>query len=63
MWALHYDPRHRKVLGNYAIPGPALPITSFGTDEKEELFFTAIAANGQGIYRFEKSPGRRSPED
>jgi len=51
------------VLGNYAIPGPALPITSFGTDEEEELFFTAIAANGQGIYRFENSAGNRSSED
>lgn len=63
MWALHYDPQHHKVLGNYAIPGPSLPITSFGTDEEEELFFTAIAPNGQGIYRFEQSPAHRSPED
>lgn len=63
MWALHYDPKQRKVLGNYAIPGPALPITSFGTGEEEQLFFTAIAANGQGIYRFEKSPDNRSPDD
>ncbi len=54
MWALHYDQQQHKVLGNYAIPGPALSIISFGTDEAGEIFFTVIAADGQGIYRFEK---------
>jgi glucose/arabinose dehydrogenase len=63
MWALHYDQQQHKVLGNYAIPGPALPITSFGTDEAEEIFFTIIAANGQGIYRFEKVRQNNSRAD
>jgi glucose/arabinose dehydrogenase len=63
MWALHYDHQQHKVLGNYAIPGPSLPITSFGTDEAEEIFFTIIAADGQGIYRFEKVRQNNSRAD
>ena len=43
--------------------GTPLAASAGGTDEEEELFFTAIAANGQGIYRFEKSPDNRSPDD
>jgi hypothetical protein len=54
IWALKYDERTRSVTANRPIPsdGPPLPIISFGEDEAGEVYFTVVAANGQGIYTF-----------
>ncbi len=53
VWALRYDTAKQKVLGNYSIAAPRLPIITFGEDEKGEAYFTAVSADGRGIYRFE----------
>ncbi len=37
---------------NETIEGNNLPILSFGEDEKGELYFLVVAADGHGIYRF-----------
>jgi glucose/arabinose dehydrogenase len=52
LWALDYDHRSEKVIANREIPGPSLPVSSFGEDEQGELFFTVIGGDSSGIYRF-----------
>jgi len=52
LWALDYDPAAKKVLGNYRIPSPMLPVINFGEDESGEVYFTRVAADGKGIFRF-----------
>jgi hypothetical protein len=32
----------------------SLPVISFGEDEQGEVYFTIVAANGQGIFTFAK---------
>ncbi len=42
----------KKVTGNREIPLPkAIPVMSFGEDEKGELYFTTYSPEGQGVYR------------
>lgn len=55
LWALRYDAQSERVIGNYEIPAPALPVTSFGVDEQDELYFTVVDPEGDGIYRFERT--------
>ncbi len=52
VWALTYDPAAKKVTANESITGNGLPILSFGEDEKGEVYFLVVAADGHGIYRF-----------
>ena len=52
VWALTYDPTAKKVTANESITGNGLPILSFGEDEKGEVYFLVVAADGHGIYRF-----------
>lgn len=52
IWALDYDTRARKVLGNYRIESPMMPIITFGEDEARELYFGIVTADGKGLYRF-----------
>jgi glucose/arabinose dehydrogenase len=54
IWALHYDTAAKKVITNEAIPSDKLPIISFGDDEKGEIYFTMVSANGKGVYKFKK---------
>ncbi|HUG93709.1 MAG TPA: family 16 glycoside hydrolase [Planctomycetaceae bacterium] len=57
VWGLRYDESKRQVTGNYGIAENQQPIISFGEDEEGEVYFLIVAANGQGIFRFErKSP-------
>jgi glucose/arabinose dehydrogenase len=52
LWALWYDPATKKVTANREIPLPkAIPVMSFGEDEKGELYFTTYSPEGQGVYR------------
>ena len=55
MWALRYDTAQRRVVEHLEIPGPALPIMSFGEDEQGELYMAVNDGNGNGIYRFVES--------
>ena len=51
VYALNYDHKTNKVLGNYSIPSPMFPIITFGEDEEGEAYFAVVTANGKGIYK------------
>ncbi len=51
VYALNYDHKTNKVLGNYSIPSPMFPIITFGEDEEGEVYFAVVTANGKGIYK------------
>jgi glucose/arabinose dehydrogenase len=55
LWALKYDADKKQVVGNYSIPGPNLPVISYGEDEQGEVYFTIVTPNGQGIFKFESA--------
>jgi glucose/arabinose dehydrogenase len=57
LWALRYDTQSQRVEGNHEIPGPSLPVTSFGEDQDGELYFSVVTGTGEGIYRFERTTG------
>ena len=52
LWGLRYDASTGKATGNYELGGPALPVMSYGEDEKGEVVFTC--EDGY-IYRFKPS--------
>jgi len=54
MWGLKYDEQAKQVKANRPIevPGPALPVISFGEDEAGEVYFMIVSPTGQGIYHF-----------
>ncbi|MEO1993704.1 MAG: PQQ-dependent sugar dehydrogenase, partial [Planctomycetaceae bacterium] len=52
IWALRYDAKQKRVVSNHAIPTGRMPVISFGEDEGGEVYFTIVASNGQGLYRF-----------
>ena len=54
IWALRYNESKKKVISNHLIPGNKLPVISFGEDEKGEVYFAIVSANGQGLFRFER---------
>jgi len=51
VYALNYDHKTNKVLGNYSVPSPMFPIITFGEDEEGEAYFAVVTANGKGIYK------------
>jgi glucose/arabinose dehydrogenase len=51
VYALNYDHKTSKVLGNYSIPSPMFPIITFGEDEEGEAYFAVVTGNGKGIYK------------
>jgi glucose/arabinose dehydrogenase len=51
VYALNYDNKTNKVLGNYSIPSPMFPIITFGEDEDGEAYFAVVTGNGKGIYK------------
>ena len=55
IWALQYDQVAKRVVKNYRIGSHGIPVLSFGEDEQGEVYYTIEAANGQGIYRFERT--------
>ncbi len=54
IWALKYDPHSKRVVDNYEIPAPSLPIISFGEDEAGEIYFMVVSSTGKGIYTLER---------
>ncbi len=52
IWALRYDEKAKKVVSNYIIPTPKMPVISFGEDEQGEVYFMIVSPKGEGIYRF-----------
>jgi glucose/arabinose dehydrogenase len=55
LWALKYDETKKRVVANHPIKDKALPIMSYGEDEKGEVYLMTYSATGKGIYRFVKS--------
>ena len=53
IWALRYDAKQKRVISNHAIRTGRMPVISFGEDEGGDVYFTIVASNGQGLYRFE----------
>ncbi len=53
LWALDYDSKAQKVVGNHLIPSQQLPVVSFGEDEKGEVYFMTVTGSGKGIYSFQ----------
>ncbi len=55
IWALQYDQATQRVVKNFRIGSTGIPVLSFGEDQQGEVYYTIEAANGQGIYRFERT--------
>lgn len=55
LWALRYDEQAKRVVANQIIPGPAIPVLSYGEDEDGEVYVLSASPTGEGIYRFAKS--------
>ncbi len=53
LWALKYDEKNQKVISNHSIKSNKMPVTAFGEDEQGEVYFTIVAPDGKGLYRFE----------
>lgn len=51
MWALRYDEAKKRVTANRPIRDRAIPVMSFGEDEKGEIYFMTYSATGKGIFR------------
>jgi quinoprotein glucose dehydrogenase len=49
VWALDYDVERQRVVANHELPGPNLPVTSFGEDADGESYFTI---RGGQVYTF-----------
>ncbi len=58
-WALKYDEAKRRVVANRPIKSKAIPVMSFGEDEKGEVYFMTYSTTGQGLYRFVRSGERK----
>ncbi len=52
IWVLMYGEKEKRVTAWRPIRDKALPIMSFGEDEKGEVYLMTYAASGRGIYRF-----------
>ena len=52
IWALRYDEEKGRVVANRPIKDPSRAILSFGEDEKGELYFLTVTADGRGIMHF-----------
>lgn len=52
IWALKYDADKKRVVANRPIKDRALPILSFGEDDKGDIYYMTYTPTGQGIYRF-----------
>ncbi len=51
IWALQYDSKAKKVVGNRPIASDNLPIITFGEDEAGDVYFTTVLGGGR-LYRF-----------
>ncbi len=55
IWGLRYDEAKKRVTANRPIKDRALPVLSFGEDEKGEVYYMTHTPTGKGIYWFVKS--------
>ncbi len=55
IWGLRYDAKAKKVTANHPLRSNNIPVISFGEDEQGEVYYTVVAPNGKGIYRFQRS--------
>jgi len=56
VYALDYDLKNKKVLGNYEIPGNVAPVVSFGEDEKGETYYMNVLPDNRGqLFTFQKA--------
>lgn len=58
IWALDYDSKAQKVVGNHLIPSQQLPVVSFGEDEQGEVYFMTVSGSGRGIYTFQPAASK-----
>jgi glucose/arabinose dehydrogenase len=58
IWALRYDGKEKRVTANQLIPGPQIPVLSFGEDEAGEVYVLASSPTGEGIFRFNKAAAK-----
>ncbi|MBA4029406.1 MAG: glucose sorbosone dehydrogenase [Planctomyces sp.] len=61
LWALDYDAKAKKVVGNHPIRSEQLPVVSFGEDEQGEVYFTTVSGSGKGIYTFVSDASASKP--
>ena len=54
IWALDYNAKQKRVIGNHPILGNKMPVITFGEAEDGEVYFCIVSPTGQGIYRFVK---------
>jgi len=54
IWGLEYDEAAGKVKRNVGIVSGGFPVLGFGEDAGGEVYYMIEAANGKGIYKFEK---------
>jgi glucose/arabinose dehydrogenase len=57
IWALRYDPQHKKVTANHALRDDKKPIISFGEDETGELYLTDAFGNVLVLSRITEEKG------
>jgi glucose/arabinose dehydrogenase/sugar lactone lactonase YvrE len=59
IWALRYDGGKKRVVANRPIRDRALPILSFGEDERGDVYLMTFAVSGKCLYRFVRPAGAR----
>jgi len=62
IWALRFDEKLGRVTANQPIPGPQIPVLSFGEDEQGEVYFLTASKTGKGIFRFAKGKAQKPAE-
>lgn len=55
VWALNYDAKMKKVVGNHPVPDAMFQAISFGTDQQGEVYITKVAPDGHGVYKFARA--------
>lgn len=55
LWALRYDEQKGRVVANHPLSAPAMPVLSFGEDNKGEAYLMGVSPTGKGIYRFTRA--------
>jgi glucose/arabinose dehydrogenase len=58
VWALRYDEKAGRVVANQEIPGPKIPVLSFGEDEDGEVYALVASPTGEGILRFSQAKAK-----
>lgn len=59
VYALDYDLKANKLVGNYEIPGSVAPVMSFGEDEQGETYYMTVHPDNQGQLFWFQTPVSR----